>query len=62
MTKEEIIARLKMLREMEEELWNISADGVIPATKRDMEDELGKMDGFREDSRDQKKGLTSDEK
>lgn len=61
MNRAESIAYLKKLKQRDEE----SADAVLPATKRDVEDEMGRMDTFREFERDkhsQKTGLTSDEK
>lgn len=62
MTKTEAIAYLKRLKKSDDDML-ASADGVLPATKQDKEDELGRMDTFREFSRNkQTNNLTSDEK
>lgn len=60
MTKAESIAYLRKLKAQDESVLPEAA-GVIPSTKQDKEDELGRMDTFREFSRDQNKHLTSDE-
>ena len=60
MNKAESIAYLKRKQKADDDML-ASADGVLPATKRDREDELGKMDPFREFERDKEKRLTSDE-
>ncbi len=57
MTKAESIAYLKKKQQQEE----MTADGVLPATRRDVDDEMGRMDTFREFKKDEEKRLTSDE-
>lgn len=61
MTKAEYTAHLKRLKKADDDML-ASADGVLPATKRDREDELEKMDPYREFERDKEKKLTSDER
>jgi len=61
MTKEEVFARLKKLKQQDDDASFASADGVLPATKRDVSDEMGRMDTFREFKRDKERKLTSDE-
>ncbi len=61
MTKAESIAYLKRLKRNEDAML-AAADGVLPATKRDREDELEKMDPYREFERGKEKKLTSDER
>jgi hypothetical protein len=60
MNRAESIAYLKRLQKQEDDAL-ASDGGVLPSTIRDREDELGKMDPYREFERDKEKKLTSDE-
>lgn len=58
MNKEE---RLKYIKQRYPQLEENHVDAVLPFTKADIEDEMSRMDGYREYVRDQKEHINSDE-